>query len=127
MNIKSLGAALFTTFFFCAFSDAQTVSLAGLGGESCSKVTLAYTKFKNPVGGTIFNDKTYLDEPNGYTQWVSGFASAYNVLIAKENVKNQIQIDALSIGFWLKTYCENNPTKRIALAADAFISEHKSR
>ena len=127
MNIKSLCAALSTTLFFCSFLNAQTVYVAGLGGESCANLTLAYTKFQNPVGGTIFDGKTYLDEPSGYTQWMSGFVSAYNVLLAKENPKNQIQIESLAIGFWLKTYCANNPTRTIAGAADTFIKEHKRK
>ena len=126
MTLNKLLTLLITTLALTN-TNAQSTYVAGVGTDSCGKVTLAYTRFSNPVGGTVFDGKTYLDEPNGYTQWLSGFVSAHNVLVAKNNPKKQIAVDPVAIGYWLKSYCINNPTKTVAVAADAFVIEHMGK
>ena len=122
MTLNKLLTLLITTLVLTS-PNAQSTYVAGVGTDSCGKVTLAYTRFSNPVGGTVFEGKTYLDEPNGYTQWMAGFISAHNILVAKNKPAKQINIDPVAMGYWLKTFCANNPTKSVAIAADTFITE----
>ena len=118
-----------TTFLFLIFlifnCHSQGVIVSGFGAETCGKVTLAYTKFSNPIGGIELDGKLYLDETNGFTQWMSGYVSAYNGYLA--GAKTQIPADPLAMGFWLKNYCEKNPTHMAAYAVQIYIQEHSTK
>ena len=116
----------FILLLFMVFNcHSQGVMVSGYGSETCGKVTLAYTKFSNPIGGIELDGKIYLDEVNGFTQWMSGYLSAYNWHLS--GAKTQLPADPLAMGFWLKNYCEKNPTHMVAYAMQVYIQEHSGK
>ena len=113
-------------FLFLIFEcHAQKVMISGVGTETCGQVTLAYSKSNNPIGGIQMDGKTYLEETNGFTQWIAGYVSSYNWYVAKEN--GQIPLDPVAMGYWLKNYCEKNPTKGVVQAMNTYIIEHRKK
>ena len=123
-TMSGCGVVFFLLAIFNLPVQAQ-ISMSGYGIETCGKVTLAYTKSSNPVGGMRMDEKIYLEETNGFTQWMSGFVSSYNWHVAKE--KTQLPLDPVAMGYWLKKYCENNPTQLVAHAANNYIQEHRKK
>ena len=127
MNYKPSLKLLKNSFLLLLFLifECHAIMLSGMGADTCGKVTLSYSKSNNPIGGIQMDGKTYLDETNGFTQWIAGYVSSYNWYVAKEN--GQIPLDPVAMGYWLKNYCEKNPTKGVFQAINTYIIEHRKK
>jgi hypothetical protein len=98
--------------------------VSGLGIHSCGKY-LAAVHGHPPGKGRFLNrpEGQFTDEHFRYAEWLSGFFSATNWWVIDE--RNQLQVDDAAIDVWIRKWCEQNPTKPLASAADAFVWDQR--
>ena len=63
------------------------------------------------------------DEHIRYAEWVLGFLTATNLWVM--DGRNQLRIDNAAIDVWIRKWCEQNPTKPLFQAANAFVLDQR--
>jgi hypothetical protein len=66
----------------------------------------------------------FADEHSGYLDWLAGFVTASNAWIARTGTGNSIRTDYAAIDVWVRKWCEQNPTRSVFEAANAFVMDH---
>lgn len=90
----------------CTFSFAQRTGFVnGAGNFGC---------------GEFLSDKASNRGMYDYAQWVSGFASAYNLFSTHPQIN---QPDHLTVVAFLEKYCRDNPLHQVNRAAFKMIGD----
>jgi hypothetical protein len=99
------------------------VYVKGVGVYSCGKFIGAIGDERPGQYSEINTRKGILvSENTEYQQWLLGYVSAYNVLMAATE-QQQIRSDAAAMDLWMRNWCNKNPTKSVYDGVNAFINE----
>ena len=108
----------------CHAQGGPQVFISGLGYNSCGKYLAAV--HDHPPGAGKFLTRPegqFSDDHFRYGDWLNGFFTATDMWITHE--PNGIKSDAAAIDVWIRKWCEQNPTKRLADAAWAFVWDQR--
>lgn len=101
----------------------EHITLYGVGTNSCGSF-LEATKGKSTgiverETGRIFSSSRYV-----YSQWVSGYVTAYNVLNYGKTGVKMVNNDTDGLMAWITSYCQKNPLHVLERAVNALIQSH---
>lgn len=114
--------AFSTSFLISTPATAQKVMVWGIGADSCGSFTLAIAK-NTPTRAMRMEDQLYYTGTAAYAQWISGYITANG--FAGQPVQSQIDFNGAVM--WVKNFCDANPTRPLAHAAQAFVEAHRER
>ena len=95
------------------------------GNQSCDKY-LAAVHGHAPGTASVINRRSgrYSDDHYLYLAWLGGFLSATNWWVMDDE-RNEIRADGSAVDFWIRKWCQQNPTKRLIEAASAFAWDQR--
>ena len=91
---------------------AEGRAVMGMGMQSCG----AWTKARQPSNAY---------ERTRFRSWLAGYVSAMNLDPNTPDVLLDTDFEALSA--WVDNYCQSNPLRQVATAADRLMDELRSR
>lgn len=107
-------------------SYPQTIIFAlGKGNNSCGRYLSGVHNHPPGTPRVMKHEEgRFADEHSGYLDWLAGFVTASNAWIARTGTGNSIRTDYAAIDVWVRKWCEQNPTRSVFEAANAFVMDH---
>ena len=101
----------------------ENITLYGLGINSCGSF-LESTKERSTAIVERATGHTFYSERSVYSEWISGYVTAYNVMnFDKPNAK-MINSDNDGLMAWVTSYCQKNPLHVMERAVNALVRSH---
>ena len=107
-------------------SYGQGAYIHNWGTHSCGKYLAAVHGHRPGTGTRITNNRQgeqFFDDHFLYMAWLGGFLTAMNWFVMNE--PNGIESDNAAVDVWIRKWCEQNPTKLLAEAAEAFVWDQR--
>jgi hypothetical protein len=98
----------------------------GIGNLSCGKFIASIGK-RPPGGITTMSTRNgeLVSENAQYVQWLMGFVSGFNAVMAHigEEQQQVRRVDGAGIDLWMRNWCNKHPTQPFVEAGALFINE----